>query len=103
MFLEGGVHCSALIVHAVLLFVLLEDAFFLHGWLLLWNSFRSYRIGRENKWGGRDVIILLGQKDKTKVTILSAVEGALGRRCVFCNEFLHLLDGGVLGIVRVLG
>ena len=47
--------------------------------------------------------VFLGQKDEPKVAVLTSAEVALGQCCICCQELMYLLDGGVVGLVCMLG
>ena len=83
--IEGGVHFSTLIVHMPLFFVLLEDALFLPGRRPFCDSCCSLWIGRSDKWGGRDAIIFLRQKDDPKVLVFPDSKGTLDQLRILCQ------------------
>ena len=103
MVLQGGFYHPSLVVIAMLLLVLSEEALILPGRRSCWDGCRSSRVGRADEGGVRDVSVLLGQKDEPKVAILASAEVALVRRLVRRQELIYLLDDGVFGITRVLG
>ena len=60
-------------------------------------------VGKADKGGVGDTSILLGQKGKPEVAVMTSVEVALNRRCVCRQDLVALIYGGVFGIDLVLG
>ena len=83
--------------------MLSEGSLLLRGQRPCWDLCRSTRVGREDKGGTGDVSILLGREDEAKVAVLASAEVAFDRRCVLRQEFMVLLDVGVVRLAGVLG
>ena len=60
-------------------------------------------VGKADKRGVGNTIILIGRKGKPEVAVLTSVEVALNRRRVRRQDLVALLYGGVFGIDLVLG
>ena len=62
-----------------------------------------YRVGQAKKGGVGNTIVLLGREAEPEVGVLTSSKVALDRRHVHHQELVALLDGGVVGLDRMLG
>ena len=101
--LQHRVYGSVLFLQPLLLHMLAEDSLLFCGRRSCWDLCCSSWVKREDKGGAGDTSIFLGREDEAEVDVLASVEVAVDRRRAHIQEFMCLLDGGVVQLVRLLG
>ena len=86
-----------------LLLLLLEEAILLPCWLPYWYGCRSYQVERSDEGVVGYTSIFLRWKDDPKAAVLTSSEVALNLLRIRCQYLVALLDGGVVGIARMIG
>ena len=72
--LQGIVYHPSLVVLALILLVFLEEAFLLPSWIPCWDGCCSFRVRRAIEGSVGDASVLIGQKDESKVAVLTSTE-----------------------------
>ena len=101
--MRGYVNRTELIVAPMWLLILVEDALLLPGKCPYCNRNRSYRVWRANTWVSGKPGILISWEDYSEVSVMDSTKGNINQRCVCCQEFVSLLDGGIVKFLQMIG